>query len=89
MNKNDELDFYLAITAQIDKIQKNYTQLEEYLVYELQLSEKDIDDLLSLIHLHKLINDLGHAANSMFFKLSKRDQKKAIKLREELLSKNN
>lgn len=89
MSETNKIDFHLAMLEQIDKYENDYNQLQEYFIYGLRLSEKDIDDLYKLIRLNEIINDLGHAANSMFFKLSKRDQKKAIKLREELLSKNN
>lgn len=87
MNDTNKFDFHLAMLEQIDKYQNDYIQLEEYLIYECNLSEKNIDDLCKLIRLNRIINDLGHAANSMFFSLSKKDQNEAVKLREKKLAK--
>jgi len=87
MSETNKIDFHLAMLEQIDKYQNDYNQLEENFIYELRLSEEEIDDLYKLIRLNKIINDLGHAANSMFFSLSKKDQNKVVKLREKLAKK--
>lgn len=87
MNETNTIDFHLAMLEKIDKYQNDYNQLEEYFIYDLRLSEEEIDTLYKLISLNKMINDLGHAANSMFFSLSKKDQNKVVKLREKLARK--